>query len=223
MWSVLTAAIRRFWFAIFVLAIFGGMILWGYLSQQYDWANKDDILFPLFIFMFTAMMSIAERMDRRSKPRWPQLRTANWSVQIAALIACYVSWLMPEELLTTTLLNSFIGLVLWLSSVQVSRRLLRNRTRREIASDLYIDETDPVADSFANNSDLPSAVVTAVFLAAQTIPLLDTWQPEWSSLLVRTSAFMIGYSTGLAYFCFCPNQSEIREAIQKCNDLGGVA
>ena len=67
MWSVLTAAIRRFWFAIFVLAIFGGMILWGYLSQQYDWANKDDILFPLFIFMLfwlkLALYGRGEAMD----------------------------------------------------------------------------------------------------------------------------------------------------------------
>ena len=223
MWSVLTAAIRRVWFAILMLAIFGGMSLGGYLSQQYDWAIENDILFPLYIFIVTALFNLAAQLDGKTEARWPQLRIANWSVQIAALVACYVSWLMPEELLTTTLLNSFIGLVLWLSLVQVSRRLLRNRTRQEIATYLHIDDTDSVADSFANNSDLPSAVVTAVFLAAQTIALLDTWQPEWSSLLVRTSAYMIGYLTGVAYFCFCPNQSEIREVIQKCNDRCCVA
>lgn len=146
---------------------------------------------------------------------------ANWSVQLAALIAFYLAWLMPKELLATTLTNSFIGLVLWLSLVQVSRRILRHRTRREIASELDVDD-DPVADSFANNSDLPSAVVTAVFLAAQTNALLDTWQPELSPLVVRTSAFMVGYLTGLACFYYCPNQSEIREAIEIRASLRGV-
>ena len=214
MWSPLTPFIGRFWFAILALAVIGLMGLGLYLSLPYDWALDNDIHFPLYMFAITSLLSLAGQLDTKSKSRWPQLRIANWSLQIAALIACYLTWLMPEELLTTTLINSFIGLVLWLSLVQVSRRILRDRTRREIASELEIDDADPVADSLANNSDLPSAVVTAVFLAAQTNALLNTWQPEMSPLVVRTSAFMIGYLTGLAYFCFCPNQSEIRETIK---------
>ena len=222
MWSPLTPFIRRFWFAILALAVIGLMGLGLYLSLPYDWALDNDIHFPLYMFAITGLLSLAVQLDTKSKSRWPQLRIANWSVQMAALIACYLTWLMPEELLTTTLINSFIGLVLWLSLVQVSRRILRDRTRREIASELDSDDADPVADSFANNSDLPSAVVTAVFLAAQTNALLNTWQPELNSLMVRTSAFMVGYLTGLAYFYFCPNQSEIRKVIKTRARLPGV-
>lgn len=222
MWSALTPFIRRFWFAILALAVTGLMGLGLYLSLPYDWAFENDIHFPLYTFAIMGLLNLAGQLDTKSKSRWPQLRLANWSLQMAALIACYLTWLMPDELLATTLINSFIGLVLWLSLVQVSRRILRDRTRREIASELDIDDANPVADSFANNSDLPSAVVTAVFLAAQTNALLNTWQPELSSLVVRTSAFMVGYLTGLAYFYFCPNQSEIRKAIKTRARLRGV-
>ena len=214
MWSALPLFIRHFWFAILALVVIALMGLGLYLSVPYDWAFENDIHFPLYTFGVIGLLNLAGQLDTQSKSRWPQLRIANWSLQIAALIACYLAWLMPKELLATTLINSFIGLVLWLSLVQVSRRVLRDKTRREIASELGIDDADPVADSFANNSDLPSAVVTAVFLAAQTNALLNTWQPEMSPLVVRTSAFMVGYLTGLAYFYFCPNQSEIRETIK---------
>ena len=222
MWSALTRFMHRFWFAILASVVMGLMVLGFYLSLPYDWALDNDIHFPLYMFAITSLLTLAGQLDTKSKSRWPQVRTANWSVQVAALIACYLTWLMPEELLATTLINSFIGLVLWLSLVQVSRRILRDRTRREIASELDIGNADPVADSFANNSDLPSAIVTAVFLAAQTNALLNTWQPELSSLLVRMSSFMLGYLTGLAYFYFCPNQSEIREVIKTRARLRGV-
>ena len=213
--SGLKTVLLRIWFGLFAAAVLGMFVLAFVLSARSEWALENDILFPLFNFAFTGLMNIANQLDRRPKPRWPQARIANWSTQIAALIACYVSWIMPKELLTATLLTSFLSLFLWLALVQAYRRLLRDKARREIASELQRGEDDPSATSLANNSDLATAVVTSVFLTAQTIALLDTVNPGLSSLLVRLAGFMVGYCTGLAYFVWCPNQTDIREHINK--------
>ena len=207
--------VRRVWFFITLLTVFVAMALGLYLSIPYDWAMENDVHFPLYLFIIMALMSAASELDKKSESRWPQSRVAHWSIQTAALVSCYVSWLMPEALLTATLLTSFVSLILWLGLVQSYRRLIRRRIRREIALALHIEETDPVAHVLANNSDFPTAIVTAVFLSSQTILLLGTWAPELSSMVVRSSGFMIGFLTGVAYFTWCPHQSDIREAINK--------
>ena len=213
--AVLKAVLLRIWFGLFAAAVLGMFVLAMVLSARSQWAVENDILFPLINFAITGLMNIANELDRRPKSRWPLARIANWSTQTAALIACYVSWIMPKELLTATLLTSFLSLVLWLVLVQAYCRLLRSKAKREIASELQHGEDDPSVTSLTNNSDLATAVVTSVFLTAQTIALLDTVNLGLSSLVVRLAGFMVGYLTGIAYFIWCPNQTEIREHINK--------
>ena len=190
----------------------------AYFTKELDWDTQSSFLmpFPLLLTMMAINWAWARDMQkiRPTVERWPSLRLSNWWIFGSAAAASYLASFLPDSLLEATVLTTILSVALWLAVVQLTRALLRERTRDQIAQACRLKFDDPVVRDLANNNDLANAIVVSVFATAETWLLSGgDLLPEMSTGGARTLAFFTGWILGLAYFAWCPRQSDIREFI----------
>ena len=206
--------------ALATLGAMGSYFGVAYFTKDLDWDTQSSFLmpFPLLFTMMAINWAWARDMQniRPTVERWPSLLLSNWWIFGSAAAASYLVSFLPDSLLEATVLTTILSVALWLAVVQLTRALLRERTRERIAQACWLEVDDPVAQELSNNNDLANAIVVSVFTAAETWLLANsTLVPEMSVGAARTFAFLIGWILGLAYFVWCPHQSDIREFVSR--------
>ena len=155
--------------ALAVLGAMGSYFGVAYFTKDLDWNRQSSFLMPFPLLFITMVINWVWARDMRwTVERWPTLRLSNWWIFGSAAAASYLASFLPDSLLTATVLTTMISVVLWLAIVQLTRALLRERTRERIAQACRIKVDDPVAQELSNNNDLANAIVVSVFTAAET-------------------------------------------------------
>lgn len=206
--------------ALAALGAIGSYFGVAYFTKDLEWDTQSSFLmpFPLLFTMMAINWAWARDMKkiRPTVERWPSLRLSNWWIFGSAAAASYLASFLPDSLLEATVLTTILSVALWLAVVQLTRALLRERTRDLIAQECGLKSDDSVVRNLANNNDLANAIVVSVFTAAETWILSGgDLLPDMSTGGARTLAFLAGWVLGLAYFAWCPHQSDIREFISR--------
>ena len=204
--------------ALAALGAMGSYFGVAYFTKDLDGDTQSSFLMPFPLLLIIMAMNWIWSRDmqkiRATIERWPSLRLSNWWIFGSAAAASYLASFLPDSLLEATVLTTILSVALWLAVVQLTRSLLRERTRDRIAQACRLDFDDPVVRDLANNNDLANAIVVSVFAAVETWLLSDGASLlEMSTGAARTLAFCTGWVLGLAYFVWCPRQSDIREFI----------
>ena len=133
----------------------------AYFTKELDWDTQSSFLmpFPLLLTMMAINWAWARDMQkiRPTVERWPSLRLSNWWIFGSAAAASYLASFLPDSLLEATVLTTILSVALWLAVVQLTRALLRERTRDQIAQACRLKFDDPVVRDLANNNDLANA------------------------------------------------------------------
>ena len=193
------------------------------LTKDLDWDAQSSALMPFPLMLPMLVVNWYFERDVGQVDPWSYPSLARWWIFGSALSAAYLSSFLPDALLEATVLTSIISVIVWLVSVQSTRKLLRERARTSVARRCRLDITDPKVEILVTNNDLPNAIVVSTFVSVEVWLLvsgdafamwtMSLW--EHAGILstggARSLAFGAGLALGLNYFRYCPNQTAIRE------------
>ena len=162
----------------------------------------------------------------RKEHRSPMAKAQNivaglWIVSSSTALA-HLLWILPAETTTTLILSTGIELPLGLLLYHVTRRLYRKGRQLNIATSSGMALDDAEVRNLADNQDLAIAVLAAMVFTTKSIILMQSnFVPYLTPEAARVIGILLGSSTGLMTFNFCPSQTKIREFIARCRNSEG--
>ena len=162
----------------------------------------------------------------KKEHRSPMVKAQNivagiWIVSSVTVLAHLIQ-LFSAGATTTIISSTGIEFLLGLLLYHVTRKLYRRGRQLNIASSSGKDLDDHEVRNLADNQDLAVAILSAMIFTTKSIILMQSnFAPYLTPEAARVIGILIGSSTGLMIFNFCPNQTKIREFIARSRNSEG--
>lgn len=162
----------------------------------------------------------------KKEHRSPMVKAQNivagiWIVSSSTALAHLIQ-LFSAGATTIVISSTGIELLLGLLLYHVTRKLYRKGRQLNIASSSGKDLDDHEVRNLADNQDLAVATLAAMIFTTKSIILMQSnFAPYLTPEAARVIGILLGSSTGLMIFNFCPSQTKIREFIARSRNPEG--
>ena len=138
-----------------------------------------------------------------------------WIISLSTVLA-HVATRIPMSVVTTVILTTILEVAAGLPLYHVTRKLYKNGRQKNIAAASGKPLDDPDVRNLADNQDLAIAIVAGMMLTTKSITIMQSdFAPFLMPDTTRVIAILLGSSTGIITFNFCPNQTKTREFIAR--------
>lgn len=197
------------------IATIGAALTVAFFTSGWTEEARNAATIPMCLIPTMMLLYWLKKDGTKSLTKTQLVVAAAWISSFSA-VAAYIVAAFPKNTVEIALSTPVVDIALWLVLVQVTRKLYRAKRQSNIAKASGRPVDDPEVLNLANNTILATAIAIAVFTTAETIILFQSNESAFlSTASARVVSIFLGTSLGLAWFTFCPKQSEIRDLTRR--------